>query len=311
MTEEKKNLKKSFGRSFENAYLSTNSEKSANPLLYLQVPKKINKKVQKKSHLIAGVSDPKIRKELENKLAQSERLAGIGILASGIANEINNPLAGIMGYAEIMINEKNPRQIKKYAKKIVQEANKASEIISWITRYTQGAKDGDISELNIQEIIDESLDAVRHTRRSGDIHIIKEFPRVPNIKGNRTELQQVFVNLFDNAVEAMDTGGVLDVSTHFRGGCLEIRVSDSGTGIPSEDLKHIFEPFFTTKEGLRGTGLGLFVTSMMIKKHNGEISCTSKVGKGTTFTIRLPVSNEGEPGEDIDENKRKARRIET
>jgi two-component system NtrC family sensor kinase len=208
-----------------------------------------------------------------------------------------------MGYAEIMINEKNPKQIKKYAKKIVAEANKASEIISWITRYTHEAKDSDISEVNIQEIINESLDAVRHTRRSGDIHIIKEFPRVPNIRGNRTELQQVFVNLFDNAVDAMGSGGVLDVSTHLRDGCLEILVSDSGAGISTENIKHIFDPFFTTKEGIRGTGLGLFVTSMMVKKHNGVISVASRVGKGTTFTVRLPILDELGEGKEINEEK--------
>ena len=141
-------------------------------------------------------------------------------------------------------------------------------------------------------MINESLDVIRHMRASVDIHIIKDFRKIPQIKGNRTELQQIFVNLFDNAADAMNNKGILDITTRTNNGSLEIIINDNGIGIQSDDLNQIFEPFFTTKEGENGTGLGLFITSLIVKKHNGKIAVESEMGKGTTFTVAFPISQE-------------------
>ena len=285
MSRNKKSQKKTFGRSFENAYLSTSSQKFLDELLHLELPKKPEKGIPK----IAGVADPIVRKKMQEQLAQSIKLARIGTMTCGITNEINNPLAGIMGYAEIMKDEKNPQLIKKYAEKIVREANKASEIISWITRYGHGAKDSDISSIDVHDVINESLDALRHMRTLGDIHIIKDFRKIPQIKGNRTELQQVFVNLIDNAADSMNNRGILDITTHMNNGSLEVIISDSGEGIPSENLNRIFEPFFTTKEGEKGTGLGLVIVKGLIEAHNGAVQVFSREGEGSCFLFTLPV----------------------
>ena len=171
MKKDKKEKNKSFGRSFKNAYLSTTNMNLSKGLLSFEVPEKSKKKIPK----IAGVSDPVLRKKLENQLAQSVKLASIGTLTSGITNEINNPLAGIMGYAEIMIDEENPPKIKKYAEKIILEAKRASEIVKWITRYSQEAKDNEKSSLYLENILNESIVVLRHSRNSNDIKIIKDF----------------------------------------------------------------------------------------------------------------------------------------
>lgn len=285
---EKKPLKRSFGKSFEDAYLSMGDHKLISDLSESAIPDLSGKGKE----FIAGTKDPTERKQLREKLVQSEKLAGIGTLASGIAHGINNPLAGIMGYAEIMMDEKNPKLMRRYAKKIVNEAERASDIIKWLSRYSRQAKDGNITDVDLKEVINESLEALKHTWKSSDIEVIKKYQKIPAIKGNRSELQQIFVNLMDNAMDAMRKGGRLSLSTTINEGCVEVKVTDDGIGIPNENMKRIFEPFFTTKEEGKGTGLGLYVTSMIVKKHHGKINVNSEVGKGTTFTLRFPLSEE-------------------
>ncbi len=230
------------------------------------------------------------RKQTEEQLIQSEKLAGIGMLASGIAHEINNPLAGILGYSEIILNDEIPAQTKEYAKKLIKEAERAANIVKWLSRYSKQAKDSNITYVDLKDVICESLEALKHTRKSYEIEIIKNYKEIPKIKGNKSELQQVFVNLMNNAVDAMPKGGALSLSTACDSGFVEAQISDNGMGIPKEKLNRIFEPFFTTKEVGEGTGLGLYVTSMIVKKHHGTIDVRSDVGKGTNFTLRFPIS---------------------
>ncbi len=230
------------------------------------------------------------RKVTQEQLIQSEKLAGIGTLASGIAHEINNPLAGIVGFAEILMNEKNQEKTRKYAKIILKEAERTANIIRWLSSYSRQAKDSNINDVVLSQVIEEALEALKHTRKSYDIEIVKEYQKTPTIKGNRSELQQIFVNLMNNAVDAMPNGGRLRLSTAMKDGFVEARVSDNGMGIPKEKITRIFDPFFTMKEVGEGTGLGLYVTSMIVKKHHGTIDVNSEVGKGTTFTLGFPIS---------------------
>jgi sigma-B regulation protein RsbU (phosphoserine phosphatase) len=248
-----------------------------------------------KGHVDSNLLTRSIRYAIERKLAeeqliQSEKLAGIGMLASGIAHEVNNPLTGIVGYAEILMNGDNPENTRKYAEKIMKEAMRTANIVRWLSNYSRQAKDSNITNLYLSQVIEESLEALKHTRRSYDIEIVKNYQKNPIIKGNRSELQQVFVNLMNNAVDAMPNGGKLNLSTVIKDRWVEAKVSDNGKGIPKDKINRIFEPFYTTKEVGEGTGLGLYVTSMIVKKHHGAINVYSEIGKGTTFILSFPIS---------------------
>jgi two-component system NtrC family sensor kinase len=290
MKNRKKTSRRTFGRSFEKAYMKIDDRK-----LLAKFSAGGNLEPSRKFRGFGSRKrNPSESQLLEEKLAQSEKLAGIGTLASGIANEINNPLAGIMGYAEIMMGEDDLVRMKKYAEKIVNEAERVSDIVKWLSRYSREAKDRNIEDVDLNEIISESLEAFKLTEKSCDVDVEKYFKNIPKIKGNRGELQQIFVNLLENAVDAMDKRGKLCLSTMMKNEGVEVRVSDDGIGIPNEDIKRVFEPFFSTKEVGKGTGLGLYVASMLVKKHHGKIDVDSKEGKGTTFTIRFPISEETE-----------------
>jgi PAS domain S-box-containing protein len=228
------------------------------------------------------------RKRTEESLIHSEKLAGIGILSSGIAHEINNPLGGIMGYAEVIMDEENPEQVKQYAKEIVKYTERASDIVNWLSRYSRGAKDSDVMDVDLNEILNESLEALKRARNMGDVSIIGDYRKIPTIKGNRSELQQIFVNLLNNAIDALSDGGSVTLTTTADNGLISVRISDNGKGIPKDQITRIFEPFFTTKRVGEGTGLGLYVTSMIVKKHYGQIDVESEVGKGTSFTLKFP-----------------------
>ncbi len=229
------------------------------------------------------------RRRAEEQVIRSEKLASVGTLASGVAHEINNPLAGIRGYAEAIVDEVDSTLMRSYARKIVDIAERASEVVRWLSRYSRQAKDVNIVDADLNEISRDSLEAMRFGRLSDNIEVISTYGEIPTIKGNRTELQQVFVNLLGNSVDAMPGGGKIVLSTRCRGGLVEVEVSDTGMGIPEEHMAKIFDPFFTTKEVGKGTGLGLYVISMIIKNHHGTIEVESEVGKGTAFILRFPA----------------------
>jgi PAS domain S-box-containing protein len=232
------------------------------------------------------------RKRTEEQLIQSAKLAEIGTLASGIAHEINNPLAVILGYAEVISEEEDPEKVKKFAKEIVKNTERASNIVKWLSRYSRGSKDSALTDVNLNEVIDTSLEAVQHSRKC-EIDIVKKFQKIPPIKGNLDELQQVFINLLNNAIDAVQSGGSISLSTNIENGLVKVKISDNGTGIPKEDINRIFDPFFTRKDVGKGSGLGLYVSSMIVKKHYGDIDVESEMGRGTTFTLKFPREREG------------------
>ncbi len=229
------------------------------------------------------------RRRAEEQVIRSEKLASVGTLASGVAHEINNPLAGIRGYAEAIVDEVDSTLMRSYARKIVDVAERASEVVRWLSRYSRQAKDVNIVDVDLNEISRDSLEAMRFSRLSANIEVKPNYGELPSVRGNRAELQQVFVNLLGNSVDAMPEGGRIVLSTRCRGGLVEVEVSDTGMGIPEEHMAKIFDPFFTTKEVGKGTGLGLYVISMIIKKHHGTIEVESEVGKGTAFILRFPA----------------------
>jgi PAS domain S-box-containing protein len=228
--------------------------------------------------------------KLQEQLIQSEKLAGIGILASGVAHEINNPLSGIIGMAEIALEEEDPTKNESYLKDILDCAQRISEIVKGLRSYSRTAKKGEQGLVDLNEVLEETLKMVRLVAQKTPVEVIKKFQPVEKIQGNIGEIQQVFTNLITNAFQAMDgKGGKLVLSTRSIGDSVEVKVSDDGMGISQKYLNQIFDPFFTTKKPGEGTGLGLNIVYRIVTKYEGTIDVESKEKMGTTFTIKFPI----------------------
>lgn len=233
-------------------------------------------------------------KETQEKLIQSEKMASIGILSSGIAHEINNPLGGIFNCL-YMINKfkEDPEAIEKYSMLAQEGLERIQVIINRLLGYVR------ISEAkyktDISEVIEDTLELLSYKISSNNITVrIKGEKDLPLFSCDPIALQQVFLNIILNALQAMPKGGELLISYHIEDNYLFIKFKDTGIGIAQKDLKKIFDPFFTTKKGSEGTGLGLWVCYHIIKKYNGEILVNSIENKGSEFIIKLPkeVSDE-------------------
>jgi PAS domain S-box-containing protein len=260
--------------------------------------------LDEKGHLVSVIEfmeDITDEQRLQEQLIQSEKLAGVGILASGIAHEINNPLTGIIGMAEIAIEEANLSEIKSYLKDILNCGMRIGEIVKDLRSYSRIAKSREESLIDINEVLEESLKMVRLATKTNSVEVIKKFQRIERIEANPGEIQQVFTNLITNAFQAMNgKGGMLRLSTQSQKDLVEIKVSDNGMGIPQKHIKEIFDPFFTTKKVGEGTGLGLNIAYRIITKYEGTIDVESKEGIGTTFTIKFPIRRDNNGQESTD-----------
>jgi len=236
------------------------------------------------------VDDITQRMQLEEQLVQTEKLTSLGLLAAGVAHEVNTPLAVISNYIQMLAKQlpsNDPRQ--KLTDKIVKQTFRASEIVNNLLNFsrTGGAA---LKEVNLNQVIDETLTLVTHPFRAGNVQVIKNLEAdLPGILGSSNRLQQVFLNLFLNAKDAMPSGGMLEVRTAAHNGTVEIEVADTGMGIQRENLARVFDPFFTTKATGRGTGLGLSVSYGIIKEHAGKVEVRSTPGKGTSFRLEFPA----------------------
>jgi PAS domain S-box-containing protein len=239
--------------------------------------------------VIEYVKDITEEQRLQEQLIQSEKLAGIGILASGVAHEINNPLSGIIGMAEVALEEEDLSKNKDYLEDILNCAQRIGEIVKGLKSYSRAAKREDLSPVNLNEVLEESLKMVQLAIKQDTVEVIKNFQPIRKIKANTGEIQQVFINLITNAFQAMDgKGGKLVLSTRSLRDLIEVKVSDEGMGISQKYLNQIFDPFFTTKKQGEGTGLGLNIVYRIITKYEGTITVESKENMGTTFTIQFP-----------------------
>jgi PAS domain S-box-containing protein len=239
---------------------------------------------------IEYVKDITEEQRLQEQLIQSEKLAGIGILASGVAHEINNPLSGIIGMAEIALEEGDPAKNESCLKDILNCAQRIGEIVQGLRSYSRAAKKGELGLVDLNEVLEESLKMVRLASKKTGVDVIKKFQSTEKIKANVGEVQQVFTNLIANAFQAMDgRGGNLVLSTRSLKDSVEVTVSDNGIGIPPKYLNQIFDPFFTTKNPGEGTGLGLNIVYRIVTKYEGTIDVESKEQIGTTFTVKFPT----------------------
>jgi len=240
--------------------------------------------------VIEYVKDVTQEQRLQEQLIQSEKLAGIGVLASGVAHEINNPLSGIIGMAEIALEEEDPSKKESYLTDILECGQRINEIVKGLRSYSRAAKKEEFGPVDLNGVLEESLKMVQLAIKANSVEVIKEFQASEKIQANLGEVQQVFTNLITNAFQAMDgKGGKLILSTRALEDFIEVKVSDNGTGIPQKYLNQIFDAFFTTKNPGEGTGLGLNIVYRIVSKYEGTIDVDSKERMGTTFTIKFPI----------------------
>jgi len=240
------------------------------------------------------VDDITERVSLESQLAQADKLSSIGLLAAGVAHEINTPLAVISSYAQMLSKQlKADPRLGPVLDKITQQSFRAAEIANGLLNFSRTSTT-EFRETNLNQVIRDTLSLLEHQFKTAQINVDLELVEVlPAISGNSGKLQQVFLNLLLNAKEAMPEGGRLRVSTAVNGH-VEAVITDSGAGIAPEHLKRIYDPFFTTKTTpkpgeRRGTGLGLSVSYGIIQEHAGKIHVESAVGAGTTFHLEFPL----------------------
>jgi PAS domain S-box-containing protein len=241
------------------------------------------------------IDDITERVELETQLSQADKLSSIGLLAAGVAHEVNTPLAVISSYAQMLTKQlQNDPQKGPLMEKITRQTFRASEIVNNLLNFsrTSGTEFGDI---DINKVIHETLALLEHQFKTSRIKVEDELKKsLPSITGNHGRLQQVFLNLFLNAKDAMPEGGTLRIATS-NGDGVSVTVSDTGSGISQEYIHRIYDPFFTTKTAPResqgkGTGLGLSVTYGIIQEHAGKIRVESQPGTGTTFYLDFPMT---------------------
>jgi len=240
------------------------------------------------------IDDVTDRAELEQRLVQADKLSSIGLLAAGVAHEVNTPLAVISTYAQMLAKQvAEDSQKSLILEKIAKQTFRASEIVNSLLNFSRTSTTS-YGGVNINKVVQETLSLLEHQLTKAGIAVDVDLdPELPAVHGNAGKLQQVFLNLFLNARDAMGTGGRLEVRSWSEGSGARIEVSDTGHGIAPENLHRIYDPFFTTKGAKKGTGLGLSVTYGIIQEHGGSIEVSNRRGGGATFRVEIPLAVPG------------------
>ncbi len=226
------------------------------------------------------------KKRAEEAMCQAEKLAAVGQLAAGIAHEINNPLGNILGYAKLLLMDQSITEAQgEKLKVIVEQANKGGQIIKGLLEFSR-QKVPVFEKVSLNECVENAL---RSLGKDNSIRVVKRLGDIPYVMADPRQMEQVFHNILLNAIQALEGSGAIEIESKVIGGSIEVSVRDSGPGIPREHLSRIFEPFFTTKPVGNGTGLGLSICSELVKKHGGSIFVESEIGRGTTFSIIIPI----------------------
>jgi two-component system NtrC family sensor kinase len=254
---------------------------------YRQLTETLEAKVQERTAEIA---------QMHSQLVRSEKLASLGKLVAGIAHEINNPLAGILMFATLFAEDRSlPKALREDAQIIMRETRRCAEIVNRLLEFSRNSIPRKKLK-SLPAIMDNTMALLEHQATLSDIKIVRYYdPMLPEILVDPNQIEQVFVNMVVNACQAMPGGGQLNIAMHTDHDqhYLVTTIEDNGHGIAKEHLPKIFDPFFTTKDqpanGLIGTGLGLSVSYGIIQNHGGRIGVVSEVGKGTTFTVELPL----------------------
>lgn len=241
-------------------------------------------------HHYHDVTEEKI---LQRKLIQSEKMAAIGMLAGGVAHEINNPLAGIMAFAQLLKKDMPPDSMAlSDLNEIEEAARRCKKIVEDLLLFSRPHREGDLSSLSLDREIEKVLPLVRLDLRHRQQTLkVDQEEDLPLVWGNGARLQQVFLNLIYNAAQSMSEGQEVTIRlrSHQKRKQVIAEVQDQGCGIREEDLSHIFDPFFTTKHKGEGTGLGLSICYSIVNEHGGKIEVESEAGHGSLFRIILPA----------------------
>ncbi len=235
--------------------------------------------------------------EKQAQLVDSEKRASLGLLVSGVAHELNNPLNNISVTAEILAEDRQDlsREELKGLSNILMQCERAKNIVDNLLDFARARKSTVMEKLDIVNVLKESFNLVSNQMRINNIHLNQDIHDMPVfVSANRSKLEQIFVSILTNAIQAMSGSGTLSVGLEPEtdDNNVLITISDTGSGIPEEDIKNIFEPFFTTKPVGKGTGLGLSVCKSLVMEHNGEINVESRLDQGTSFTIKFPLYEE-------------------
>jgi PAS domain S-box-containing protein len=249
---------------------------------------------QEQTGALVVLEDVTSRVRLEEQLQQREKLSSIGLLAAGVAHEVNTPLTGVSSYTQMllgMLHETDPKHA--LLQKVRRQAERATNIVNNLLNFSRTGSATEFSEIDISRVLDDTLQLLEPQLRSNQIEIVREYDaHAPRIVGNSGQLQQVFTNLLLNARDAIPLGGSIKIATiPSEDHSLIVEVSDTGLGIAPENVAKIYDPFYTTKGVGRGTGLGLAVSYGIVQEHSGHISVESTPGRGTTFRITLPTAH--------------------
>ena len=231
-------------------------------------------------------------RKFEAQLLQAQKLAALGVMAGGIAHELRNPLAICSSAAQFLMEEEiTPEFRRECAQKMQQGMKRASGIIDHLLKFTRPSERGGLAKLDLLAVLRETLGLVADQAKIQDINVVAELPATPVfVHGDAHMLQQVFMNLFLNAIHAMPAGGRLKVAMETTLHQVSVQVADTGHGIAAADLGNLFDPFYSKSNGRRGTGLGLPLCYAIVQQHAGAIEVDSAPGQGAVFTVRLDLS---------------------
>jgi two-component system NtrC family sensor kinase len=265
----------------------------ANRALVLNIALAPLQDAQGQTGALVVLEDVTARITLEEQLQQREKLSSIGLLAAGVAHEVNTPLTGVSSYTQMllgMLNESDPKHA--LLQKVRTQAERATNIVNNLLNFSRTGSATEFAEIDVARVLDDTLQLLEPQLRRSQIEIVRIYAEdAPEAYGNAGKLQQVFTNLILNARDAIPDGGRITVSTSTADdGSLVAEISDTGIGIAPENVAKIYDPFYTTKGVGQGTGLGLAVTYGIVQEHTGRISVESTPGQGTTFRITLPTA---------------------
>jgi two-component system NtrC family sensor kinase len=230
---------------------------------------------------------------MQARVAQSERLASLGILAAGVAHEINNPLGAIMALTALTLEDIQDEPSRENLQVVLRQTERCRDIVRGLLQFSRHSKvNPELADLN--RILNDTLSLVTKQAQFLNITVAMNCdPKLPSVMADKSELQQVFMNIFINAAQAMHERGTITITACAdpSDNSVEVLISDTGCGVPPDKIGQLFHPFFTTKESGQGTGLGLSIAYGIITSHRGTITVDSELGKGTTFRIRLPIAS--------------------
>lgn len=229
---------------------------------------------------------------MQARVAQSERLASLGMLAAGVAHEVNNPLGGILALSALTLeNMDKDHPDRENLEEVIRQTDRCRDIVRRLLEFSRQSK-GHMARLDLNRILNETLSLMTRQAQFFNIQVVTELdPDLPAVMADRSQFQQVFMNILLNAAHAMNERGVITICTRVvpSEGVVEAAISDTGCGIPPDQVDRIFDPFFTTKASGQGTGLGLSIAYGIITTHGGTIAVESRPGAGSTFRIRMPA----------------------